>query len=105
MERNDIEQPRMAEINIDEDRSVSVASQTNSEREFQRKNIYNCCGGRVDRRILEYSIQVLIVSVAITFSIVQLFRQAPNTELYVSILSTSIGYAIPSPSISHTKDL
>ena len=49
--------------------------------------------------------QVLMIFVVISVSLFNLTRSAENKDLWVSLLSSSVGYLLPSPLLSkHVRD-
>lgn len=75
--------------------------------ELQRKIIENkkldqewsgCCS-RTDKDYLKYIIQVAVLALILVFSLVQVIREAPNKEIYFSLISTVIGIFAPQPTI------
>lgn len=62
-------------------------------------------GSRVPKAEIVYICQIIIVYVIIITSIVNLSLSNGNPELWISLLCSAIGYALPSPTLSHGRPL
>ena len=58
---------------------------------------WHLLGTRVPQAEIVYFCQMIIVYIIIITSIINLSVQNGSTELWVSLLSSSIGYALPNP--------
>ena len=67
-------------------------NQSNSEK-------WHLLGTRVPQAEIVYFCQMIIVYVIIITSIVNLSLQNGRSELWISLLSSCIGYALPSPKL------
>ena len=64
---------------------------------------YNCCGNRVPKNQLNYISQIIVIYAIIATSIVHLSIQSQDCELWLILLSSSLGYILPSPGLKFTK--
>lgn len=62
-------------------------------------------GSKVPKAEIVYICQIVIVYIIIITSIVNLSLSNGNPELWISLLCSAIGYALPSPSLSHERSL
>ena len=69
-----------------------VENRSNGER-------WHLLGTRVPQAEIVYFCQMIIVYVIIITSIANLSIQNGSTELWISLLSSCIGYALPSPKL------
>lgn len=60
-------------------------------------------GTRCPKSEIVYFCQMSVVFVIIITSIVNLTMHNSKSELWISLLSSSIGYALPSPSLKTSK--
>ena len=65
--------------------------------------IYNCCGNRVPKNQFTYISQIIVIYAIIATSIVHLSIQSQDRELWLILLSSSLGYILPSPGLKFTK--
>lgn len=57
----------------------------------------------INRNLVFYA-QILIIVIVVVASIVNLsLNSTQHTELWVAVLSTSLGAVLPSPKLKHTK--
>ena len=65
----------------------------------------SCCGLIIDRRLLMYLAQILMIAGIMIFCICQLLRlkQCADQQAYLSLLMLLIGILCPSPVISSSK--
>lgn len=68
---------------------------TNSER-------WQLMGRNLPKSEIVYFCQMLVVYIIIVTSIVNLTVQNGKNELWISLLSSAIGYALPSPTLKKT---
>ena len=72
---------------------------THSQNSVNRQHVY----GRPSRNIVFYA-QILIIVIVVVASIVNLSLNSTNhTELWVAVLSTSLGAVLPSPKLKPMK--
>ena len=64
---------------------------------------YNCCGNRVPKNQFTYISQIIVIYAIIATSIVHLSIQSQDRELWLILLSSSLGYILPSPGLIFTK--
>ena len=62
-------------------------------------------GNRVPKAEIVYICQISIVYVIIITSILNLSLNNGNPELWISLLCSAIGYALPSPTLHHGRTL
>lgn len=62
---------------------------------------WNFFGSSVPKAEIVYICQIIIVYIIIVTSIVNLSLNNGNPELWISLLCSAIGYALPSPSLNH----
>ena len=60
---------------------------------------WHLLGNRVPQAKIVYFCQMIIVYVIIITSIINLSLQDRSSELWISLLSSCIGYALPSPKL------
>lgn len=65
----------------------------------------SCCGLLIDRRLLTYLAQLLIIILIISFCIVQLIRleECSGQQAYLGLLTLLIGILCPSPALVKDK--
>lgn len=64
---------------------------------------WSWCGARVPKNQVTYMTQVFLVYGVIAVSLSQLILQSSERELWLILLSTSIGYVLPSPRLKFLK--
>lgn len=64
---------------------------------------WSWCGARVPKNQVTYMTQVVLVYCIIAVSLTQLVRQSADSELWLVLLSTSVGYILPSPRLKFLK--
>ena len=64
---------------------------------------YNCCGNRVPKNQFTYTSQIIVIYAIIATSIVHLSIQSQDREMWLVLLSSSLGYILPSPGLKFTK--
>jgi len=60
-------------------------------------------GSKLPKSEIVYFCQMIMVYVIIVTSIVNLSLQNGKNELWITLLSSAIGYALPSPTLKATK--
>ena len=65
----------------------------------KKKERWKLCGCDVNRHFLKYLIQILFIFYVITFSIIQIIRDVDQPEIYFSLISSMIGWVLPSPTM------
>jgi hypothetical protein len=63
------------------------------------KDEWTTCCSRTDKHFLRFIIQVLMGFAVIMFSMVQITVGADKSEVYFSMLSGTLAYFLPAPSI------
>ena len=80
------------------------------ERHFRRSNFWkSCCGTVIDKRSLQYFVQVTISATVMVFCMYKISNsekgdcdcQQEDNTVYIALLSSIIGYYIPSPQLHH----
>ena len=71
----------------------------------QSSQEWSLFGNAVPKAEIVYICQIIIVYVIIVTSIVNLSLNNDNPELWISLLCSAIGYALPSPSLHHARSL
>ena len=61
--------------------------------------IMGASANRCSLHYLLYGVQIFVICVAISASIFKLFSTEMDSQFWVSILSSSIGYILPNPTI------
>jgi hypothetical protein len=92
-------------IRIDEASPKSAAAERKEELGFRRDTFWkSCCGSIVDRRAVQFFVQLGVGSLVILFCIgkISLANEGENLTVYFSLLSAIVGYFIPSPSLGAT---
>lgn len=64
---------------------------------------WSWCGTRVPKNQVTYMTQVILVYGIIAVSLAQLILQSTDRELWLVLLSTSVGYVLPSPRLKFLK--
>ena len=64
---------------------------------------WGLCGTRVPKNQVTYMTQVILVYGIIAVSLSQLILQSADRELWLVLLSTSVGYILPSPRLKFLK--
>lgn len=64
---------------------------------------WSWCGARVSKNQVTYMTQVFLVYGVIAVSLSQLILQSFERELWLILLTTSIGYVLPSPRLKFLK--
>ena len=64
---------------------------------------WSWCGARVPKNQVTYMTQVVLVFGIIAVSLSQLILQSAERELWLILLSTSVGYVLPSPRLRFLK--
>lgn len=64
---------------------------------------WSWCGTRVPKNQVTYLTQVVLVFCIIAVSLSQIIMQSSDRELWLVLLSTSIGYVLPSPRLRFLK--
>ena len=64
---------------------------------------YNCCGNRVPKNQSTYISQIIVIYAIIATSTVQLRIRSQDRELWLILLSSSLGYILPSRGLKFTK--
>jgi hypothetical protein len=78
---------------------------------FRRRVFWkSCCGGKLDSRVVQYFVQVSVAIGIMIFCAVSIILAEPlehctgdDTTVYFALLTTIIGFLLPSPSISGNK--
>lgn len=64
---------------------------------------WSVCGSNVPKNQVTYWTQIVLVYGIVIASIVHLSLQSPDKELWLVLLSSSIGYILPSPGLKLRK--
>ena len=83
-----------------------MSTQSNIESEsvsIDNTKNYNCCGNRVPQNQFTYISQIIVIYAIIATSIVHLSIQSQDRELCLILLSSLLGYILPSPGLKFTK--
>ena len=70
---------------------------------FDPTRNYTCCGNRVPKNQFTYISQIIVIYAIIATSIVHLRIQSQDRELWLILLSSSLGYILPSPVLKFSK--
>ena len=62
-------------------------------------NNWNCVSGRVPRSEIVFVVQVLLIFTIVGFCLYNLTVGSEHKDLYISLLSSSIGYILPNPKL------
>ena len=71
----------------------------------ENSQVWQVFGSSLPRAEIVYFCQISIVFVIIVTSITNLSLNNGNSELWISLLCSAIGYALPSPTLSHGRAL
>ena len=69
----------------------------------ERGEVWNVFGYHIPKLEVVYISQVVILYIVIITCLINLSIQSDQTELWCSLLSASIGYLLPNPSIKRDK--
>ena len=67
------------------------------------KRDYKFCGNRIPKNQFTYLSQIIVIYAIIATAIVHLSLQSDNRELWLILLSSSLGYILPSPGLKFVK--
>ena len=67
------------------------------------KRDFTCCGNRMPKNQFTYISQIIVIYGIIITAIIHLSLQSPNRELWLILLSSSLGYILPSPGLKFVK--
>jgi hypothetical protein len=87
-------------------RTEHVEEVIEEEIKFQRDTYWkSCCGLVLDKRAIQYLVQVLFSGVILLFCMIKLWNydDAENITIYVSLLSAILGFWSPTPSLGSDK--
>lgn len=94
-------------LRVDVNAANSNADRILQEREdeigFRRSNFWkSCCGAVVDKRAVQFFVQLGVGGVVIVFCMVKISIANPDEDktVYFSLLSALVGYFIPSPTLA-----
>ena len=73
------------------------------ERASVNSERWNVLGNRLPKSEIVYFSQMIVVYTIILTSIVNLSLKNGNSELWIALLSSAIGYALPSPNLKKAK--
>jgi len=97
----------MTEIKLDmldgEKMVDSVASSTNSNNNHHQWTV-PLTGKKMPKSELMFFVQVLLIYIVVLTSIVNLTINADNGKLWTALLSSSLGYLLPNPSLRKRPD-
>lgn len=82
-----------------------LASETASVevQQQQQQQQFSCCGTRVAKNQITYFSQIGIIYGIIITAIAHLSLQSPDKELWLVLLSSSLGYILPTPGLKYLK--
>jgi len=64
---------------------------------------YTCCGNRVPKNQFTFIAQIIVIYAIIATSIIHLSLKSGDHELWLILLSSSLGYILPSPGLKFSK--
>lgn len=67
------------------------------------KRDFSFCGNRVPKNQVTYISQIIIIYTIVITAIIHLSLQSDNHELWLILLSSSLGYILPSPGLKFVK--
>jgi hypothetical protein len=92
---------------IDEDERDERMQDTRDAIGFRRRTFWkSCCGQVLDRRAIVFFVQVFIGATVMIFCMAKIWSADPlectgeDTTVYFTLLSTLVGFYIPSPSMT-----
>jgi hypothetical protein len=68
-----------------------------------RPNYWSTCCGEVPREQIVFLIQVIIAYIVIITSLLNISITTENTCLWATLISGTLGYLLPAPSIRHEQ--
>jgi len=71
---------------------------------FKEKDYWKCCGIEMQRGQVVYFSQIFLIYIIILTCIVNLSLGNGDSNLWTALLSSCIGYILPSPKIKITKN-
>ena len=69
------------------------------EREFEHENILRSCCFKVDKRMLDALLKIGLTSGIMIFACVQIAKDTPEKQVWISLLTGFVGYLLPSPTL------
>ncbi|MEK6265328.1 MAG: hypothetical protein N2B06_11260 [Clostridium sp.] len=73
--------------------------QSNNNIALSEKEIWNILGYSVPKQEVVYFCQIIILYIVIIVSLINLSVQNGDKNLWISLLSASIGYLLPNPTL------
>lgn len=71
----------------------------NEDRKSRRSVLWRVWGRSLPRSEVVFICQMLIIYIVIAVSLFNLTRGHPSESLWITLLSASLGYALPSPTL------
>ena len=65
---------------------------------------FQFCGQKVAKNQVTYFTQITVIYAIIVTSIVHISLESPNKELWLILLSSSLGYILPTPALKYLKN-
>lgn len=78
------------------DREESHSSQSSGD---QRSRLWNFLGQKVPREEIVFFSQIILIYAVVITSLINITKGVEPLNLWISILSASVGYLLPNPSI------
>jgi hypothetical protein len=86
---------------------IEQKEDTGGDQSFVRQTFWkSCCGLMVDKRAIQYFVQVAIGSTVMFFCMMKIWHGGPNhvctgedITVYISLLSAIVGFYIPAPTM------
>ena len=69
------------------------------------KVTFGCQGGAqtCPKSVILFTVQMLLICVIVIASIINISLDDNNKEMWIVLLSSSIGYVLPNPKLKHVK--
>ena len=86
------ERESFVQVEPQNDRHSNSDRQSNSDK-------WDCLGTRVPKTEIQFFVQMILVYICVIVSIVNLSLRNGSSELWISLLSSCLGYCLPAPKI------
>jgi hypothetical protein len=78
---------------------LDLSSQHSPDHHSSTSSKWHFCGHVFPRSEIVFFIQVTMVFIVATVSIINITMQHPDSQLWIALLSSSVGYLLPSPNL------
>ena len=85
------------------DQAVRLENSVNDHGSCNSSGKWNFFGNKMPKSEIVFFVQVILVYIVVIVSIVNLTIGTGSDRLWIALLSSSIGYILPNPSIKYNK--